>query len=48
MEGSIPDPFINIGFMNNGFNFASFSRDFEILGWCTAGPVLPHREKVPL
>ena len=23
-------------------------RDFEILGWCPAGPVLPHGEKVPL
>ena len=23
-------------------------RDIEILGWCPAGPVLPHEEKVPL
>ena len=23
-------------------------RDFEILGWCPVGPVLPHQEKVPL
>ena len=23
-------------------------RDFEILGWCPAGPVLPHGEKVRL
>ena len=23
-------------------------RDIEILGWCPAGPVLPHWEKVPL
>ena len=23
-------------------------RDVKILGWCTAGPVLPHGEKVPL
>ena len=23
-------------------------RDYEILGWCPAGPVLPHGEKVPL
>ena len=23
-------------------------QDFEILGWCPAGPVLPHGEKVPL
>ena len=23
-------------------------RDFEILGWCPAGPVLPQGEKVPL
>ena len=23
-------------------------RDFEILGWCPAGPVLSHGEKVPL
>ena len=25
-----------------------FPRDFEILGWCSAGSVLPHGEKVPL
>ena len=25
-----------------------FPRDSEILGWCPAGPVLPHGEKVPL
>ena len=23
-------------------------QDFEILGWCPAGTVLPHGEKVPL
>ena len=23
-------------------------RDIEILGWCPAGQVLPHGEKVPL
>ena len=23
-------------------------RDFEILGWCPAGPVFPHRKKVAL
>ena len=23
-------------------------RDIEILGWCPAGPSLPHAEKVPL
>ena len=23
-------------------------RDIKILGWCPAGPVLPHGEKVPL
>ena len=23
-------------------------QDFEILGWCPAGSVLPHGEKVPL
>ena len=23
-------------------------QDFEILGWCPAGPVLPHGENVPL
>ena len=23
-------------------------QDIEILCWCPAGPVLPHREKVPL
>ena len=23
-------------------------QDIEILGWCPAGPVLPHVEKVPL
>ena len=22
-------------------------QDFEILRWCSAGPVLPHGEKVP-
>ena len=25
-----------------------YPRDFEILGWCPVGPVLPHGEKVPL
>ena len=25
-----------------------FLKDFEILGWCPVGPVLPHGEKVPL
>ena len=25
-----------------------FPRDFEILGWYPAGPVLPYGEKVPL
>ena len=25
-----------------------YPRDFEILGWGPAGPVLPHGEKVPL
>ena len=25
-----------------------FPQDIEILGWCPAGPVLPHGEKVPL
>ena len=25
-----------------------YPRDFEILGWCPPGPVLPHGEKVPL
>ena len=25
-----------------------FPWDIEILGWCRARPVLPHREKVPL
>ena len=25
-----------------------YPRDYEILGWCPAGPVLPHGEKVPL
>ena len=28
--------------------FFSPPRDFEILGWCPVGPVLPHGEKVPL
>ena len=23
-------------------------QDFEILGWCPGGPILPQREKVPL
>ena len=26
----------------------SVNRDIKILGWCPAGLVLPHREKVPL
>ena len=25
-----------------------YTRDIEILGWCPAGPVLPHGQKVPL
>ena len=25
-----------------------FPQDFEIVGWCPVGPVLPHGEKVPL
>ena len=25
-----------------------FPLDIKILGWCPAGPVLPHGEKVPL
>ena len=25
-----------------------YQTHFEILGWCPAGPVLPHGEKVPL
>ena len=25
-----------------------YPQDFEILGWCPVGPVLPHAEKVPL
>ena len=25
-----------------------YPQDIEILGWCPAGPVLPHGEKVPL
>ena len=28
--------------------FLLIPRDFKILGWCPVGPVLPHREKVPL
>ena len=28
--------------------FPLFPRDYEILGSCPAGPVLPHGEKVPL
>ena len=30
------------------FNLKQSPQDFEILGWCSAGPVLPHGEKVPL
>ena len=30
------------------FNELILPRDIEILGWCSAGPVLPHGEKVPL
>ena len=26
----------------------ALSQDIKILGWCPAGPVLPHGEKVPL
>ena len=29
-------------------NLSFYPRDYEILGWCPAGPVLPHGEKVPL
>ena len=29
-------------------SLSAFPRDFEILGWCPVGPVLPHGEKVPL
>ena len=25
-----------------------FTRDYEILGWCPVGTVLPHGEKIPL
>ena len=28
--------------------FMYFPQDIEILGWCPAGPVLPHGDKVPL
>ena len=28
--------------------FGFYPQDIEILGWCPAGPVLPHREKLPL
>ena len=36
--------------MNKNLNQKScfYPLDFEILGWCPAGPVLPHAEKVPL
>ena len=36
------------GLMCSVSNKKVFPRDFEILGWCPAGPVLPHGEKVPL
>ena len=28
--------------------FFNFPREDKILGWCPAGPALPHMEKVPL
>ena len=28
--------------------FSFFPETFKILGWCPAGSVLPHGEKVPL
>ena len=33
---------------NDSLKALKFPRDFEILGWCPAVPVLPHGEKVPL
>ena len=37
-------------FLDETFRYTMFlnPQDFEILGWCPAGPVLPHGEKVPL
>ena len=29
-------------------NTVYYPQDIEILGWCPAGTVLPHGEKVPL
>ena len=29
-------------------DIAIYPRDYVILGWCPAGPVLPHGDKVPL
>ena len=41
--------YLNIKIKDGKFHFDRFDkRDFEILGWCPAGPVLPHGEKVPL
>ena len=34
-----------MGFKNKS---SSSTRDIKILGWCPVGPVLPHRENVPL
>ena len=33
---------------NSELQSGFYPRDFEILGWCSEGPVLPHGEKVPL
>ena len=33
---------------DSGLLTGFYPRDFEILGWCPAGPVLPNVEKVPL
>ena len=30
------------------FYFGLYPQDIEMLGWCPAGPVLPHGKKVPL
>ena len=41
--------YLNIKIKDGKFHFGRFDkRNFEILGWCPAGPVLPHGEKVPL
>ena len=40
--------FVDVSFNKKMMRNCISSGDYEILGWCPAGPVLPHGEKVPL